>query len=56
MTVWTTGAGMEQLVLTGRESESDIDYELLVLVMITTSASVGKDTEAHSAKRKSLLV
>jgi hypothetical protein len=33
-----------------------MDYELLVLVMITTSASVGKDTEDHSVKRKSPIV
>ena len=38
------------------EFETDIDYELLGLVMITMSASVWKDTEVHSAEIKSLTV
>ena len=38
------------------EWESDIDYELLILVMITMSASAGKGTEVHTAERKSLTV
>ena len=56
MTVWGTGAGMGQLVWTGREGRTNRGIKVLGLVMITMNASALKDTEVHSARRESLLV